>query len=56
MKLKRSFYEVIPGVKELNDDLKPMKHYYLGDEEKIRKAIESVVVQGKAKSIVFQAG
>lgn len=40
----------IPLVYELDDDLKPVNHYYLGDEERIRKAIESVVAQGKAKN------
>ena len=39
----------IPLVYELDDDLKPINHYYLGDEERIREAIESVVAQGKAK-------
>jgi len=39
----------IPLVYELDENLKPIKHYYLGDEEKIRKAIESVAAQGKAK-------
>jgi 2,3-bisphosphoglycerate-dependent phosphoglycerate mutase len=39
----------IPLVYELNDDLKPINHRYLGDEEKIREAIESVAAQGKAK-------
>jgi 2,3-bisphosphoglycerate-dependent phosphoglycerate mutase len=40
----------IPLVYELNDDLTPINHYYLGDQEKIRKAMESVAAQGKAKS------
>lgn len=40
----------IPLVYELSENLKPIKHYYLGDEEKIRKAIESVAAQGKAKN------
>ena len=40
----------IPLVYELGDDLKPVNHYYLGDEERIRKAIESVAAQGKAKN------
>ena len=40
----------IPLVYELSEDLKPIRHYYLGDEEKIRKAIESVAAQGKAKN------
>ena len=39
----------IPLVYELTKDLKPLKHYYLGDQEKIRAAIESVASQGKAK-------
>ncbi|MDD5195284.1 MAG: 2,3-diphosphoglycerate-dependent phosphoglycerate mutase [Candidatus Omnitrophica bacterium] len=37
----------IPLVYELNDDLKPLKHYYLGDPEVIKKAVESVVKQTK---------
>jgi 2,3-bisphosphoglycerate-dependent phosphoglycerate mutase len=39
----------IPLVYELDDDMKAINHYYLGDEDKIRKAIESVAAQGKAK-------
>jgi len=39
----------IPLVYELTEDLKSIRHYYLGDEEKIRKAIESVAAQGTAK-------
>jgi len=39
----------VPLVYELSDDLKSLRHYYLGDEEKIRKAIESVAAQGTAK-------
>ncbi len=39
----------IPLVYELDKDLKPVKHYYLGDQEKIKKAMESVANQGKAK-------
>jgi 2,3-bisphosphoglycerate-dependent phosphoglycerate mutase len=42
----------IPLIYELSDDLKPIRHYYLGDEESIRKAIESVVSQGKAEKKV----
>jgi 2,3-bisphosphoglycerate-dependent phosphoglycerate mutase len=38
----------IPLVYELEGDLAPIRHYYLGDEEKIRKATESVAKQGKA--------
>ncbi len=39
----------IPLVYELDDDLEPIKHYYLGDPEEIRKAQEAVAAQGKAK-------
>jgi 2,3-bisphosphoglycerate-dependent phosphoglycerate mutase len=39
----------IPLIYELDDQLKPIKHYYLGDPEKIQEAIEAVVSQGKAK-------
>lgn len=40
----------IPLVYELNPDLTPIKHYYLGDPEKIKKAMASVANQGKAKN------
>jgi len=39
----------MPLVYELDADLKPLKHYYLGDEEAVRKAMEAVANQGKAK-------
>lgn len=39
----------IPLVYELDDDLKPIKHYYLGDSEVIKKAIDSVASQTKKK-------
>ncbi|MFX1309608.1 MAG: 2,3-diphosphoglycerate-dependent phosphoglycerate mutase [Promethearchaeota archaeon] len=39
----------IPLIYELDDDLKPIAHYYLGDTEKIAQAIEAVAAQGKAK-------
>ena len=39
----------IPLVYELTPDLKPIKHYYLADEETVRKAAEAVAAQGKAK-------
>ena len=38
----------IPLVYELDDDLKPISHYYLADEEKVKAAVESVRAQGKA--------
>jgi len=39
----------IPLVYELDDDLKPLKHYYLGDPETVRQAIESVIKQTAKK-------
>lgn len=39
----------IPLVYELDADLKPIKSYYLGDQEEIKKAQASVANQGKAK-------
>jgi 2,3-bisphosphoglycerate-dependent phosphoglycerate mutase len=39
----------VPLVYELDGDLRPLKHYYLGDPEEIRKAQEAVSKQGKAK-------
>jgi 2,3-bisphosphoglycerate-dependent phosphoglycerate mutase len=38
----------MPLVYELDDDLKPIRSYYLGDPEKVKKAMESVAGQGKA--------
>src|SRR6266478_7524228 len=37
-----------PLVYELDDDLKPIKHYYLGDEEAIKAATQAVANQGTA--------
>lgn len=37
----------IPLVYELDDDLKPIKHYYLGDPEAAKKAAEQVAQQAK---------
>ena len=39
----------IPLVYELTDDLKPLRHYYLGDQDAIAKAQQAVANQGKAK-------
>ena len=38
----------IPLVYELDADLKPIKHYYLGDAEAAAKAAAAVATQGKA--------
>jgi 2,3-bisphosphoglycerate-dependent phosphoglycerate mutase len=39
----------VPLVYELDENLRPIKHYYLGDQEAIKKAMEAVANQGKAK-------
>ena len=39
----------VPLVYELDDDLKPIRHYYLGDQEAIQAAISSVANQSKKK-------
>ncbi|MEY4749036.1 MAG: hypothetical protein RIQ60_1250 [Pseudomonadota bacterium] len=38
----------VPLVYELDADLKPIKHYYLGDAEAVAKAAAAVANQGKA--------
>ena len=38
----------VPLVYELDADLKPIKHYYLGDQEAIAAAQAAVAKQGKA--------
>lgn len=38
----------LPLVYELDDNLKPLRHYYIGDPEDVKKAIEAVANQGKA--------
>jgi 2,3-bisphosphoglycerate-dependent phosphoglycerate mutase len=38
-----------PLVYELTDDLKPIKNYYLGDQEAIAKRMAAVAAQGKSK-------
>ncbi|MEI7640765.1 MAG: 2,3-diphosphoglycerate-dependent phosphoglycerate mutase [bacterium] len=39
----------MPLVYELDKNLKPIKSYYLGDPEEVKKAMEAVANQGKAK-------
>tara|TARA_A100001037_G_C15153953_1_gene642117 strand:- start:6273 stop:7034 length:762 start_codon:yes stop_codon:yes gene_type:complete len=38
-----------PMVYELNQDLHPINHYYLGDQEEINKRAAEVIAQGKSK-------
>lgn len=39
----------IPLVYELDDELKPLRHYYLGDQEKARAAAEAVAKQAEKR-------
>jgi 2,3-bisphosphoglycerate-dependent phosphoglycerate mutase len=39
----------VPLVYELNEQLRPVTHYYLGDPEEIAKAVQAVERQGKAR-------
>ena len=47
--LKLNIPTGMPLVYELDADLKPIKNYYLGDEEAVKAAMEAVANQGKAK-------
>lgn len=40
----------IPLVYELDDDLKPIRHYYLGDAQAAAQAAAAVAAQGKSKA------
>jgi len=40
----------IPLVYELDDALKPLRHYYLGDPSMIEAAVKAVASQGKARA------
>ena len=39
----------IPLVYELDDSLKPQRHYYLGDPDEVARRVASVASQGKVK-------
>ncbi len=39
----------IPLVYELDDNLAPIRHYYIGDPDAVRKATQAVANQGKVK-------
>ncbi|GIK75979.1 MAG: 2,3-bisphosphoglycerate-dependent phosphoglycerate mutase [Chloroflexota bacterium] len=47
--LKLNIPTGVPLVYELDETLKPIKSYYLGDPEEIAKAAAAVAAQGKAK-------
>ena len=39
-----------PLVYELGTDLRPLRHYYLGDPQKVEAAMKAVAAQGKART------
>ncbi len=47
--LKLNIPTGIPLVYELDEDLKPIKNYYLGDQEALAAKMQAVANQGKAK-------
>jgi 2,3-bisphosphoglycerate-dependent phosphoglycerate mutase len=47
--VERNIPTGVPLVYELDDNLKPLKNYYLGDQEAIAAAMNAVANQGKAK-------
>ncbi|WOF17152.1 2,3-diphosphoglycerate-dependent phosphoglycerate mutase [Methanoplanus sp. FWC-SCC4] len=40
----------VPLVYELDENLRPIRHYYLGNQEEIQKAMSAVANQGKSKT------
>lgn len=47
--LKLNIPTGLPLIYELNEKLEPINNYYLGDPEKVKKAMDVVANQGKAK-------
>jgi len=47
--LKLNIPTGIPLIYELDSDLKPIRHYYLADEETLKNAMNTVANQGKAR-------
>jgi 2,3-bisphosphoglycerate-dependent phosphoglycerate mutase len=47
--LKLNIPTGVPLVYELDENLKPIKHYYLGDQEALAAKLNAVANQGKAK-------
>ena len=40
----------IPLVYELDGELRPLRHYYLGDQDEVARRVSAVSAQGKAKA------
>ena len=47
--VKLNIPTAVPLVYELDENLKPIKNYYLGDQQAIKNAMNAVANQGKAK-------
>lgn len=47
--LKLNIPTGVPLIYELDEDMKPIRSYYLGDQDEIRKKMAAVANQGKAK-------
>lgn len=47
--IKENVPTAIPLVYEFGDDMKPIRRYYLGDQDVIARAMHSVASQGKAR-------
>jgi len=47
--VKENVPTAIPLVYEFDDRMRPIRRYYLGDQDAIAKAMHSVASQGKAK-------
>ena len=47
--LKLNIPTGLPLIYELNENLEPVDRYYLGDPEKVKKAMEAVANQGKTR-------
>ena len=39
----------VPLVYELDDELRPLRHYYLGDQDEVERAMATVASQGRSK-------
>ena len=39
----------VPLIYELDDDLEPLRHYYLGNQDEVEKAMATVASQGRSK-------
>lgn len=47
--IKYNIPTAVPLVFEFDEDLKPLKNYYLLDEKELKERMDAVAKQGKAK-------